>query len=260
MSLPRGRLPPPPVAVSREDRRPEDGLPPLLVSRVEEATEESEISPGRYAPELLPMEARATRLRLSLCSLPSSDVLESVDVVWWLPPFLILATLPRRLLSTSTKMLLSHLNHPYSLLSGLRLFSHSSRYFSYPSLNGSLTFDEKMSSPRGFKDGGMGARGFALLPDRGERERVLSEVEERLACTRGRGGRLTVGFAGELGELHAGVLPVDIGGGGGARKRRNGFRDHRRGGCFVLRYMLKYRSALLACGTNLVAGWVHRGQ
>lgn len=40
-----------------------------------------------------------------------------------------------------------------------RLFSHSPRYRSYPSLNVALTLELKMSSPRGFCAGGIGARG-----------------------------------------------------------------------------------------------------
>ena len=64
---------------------------------------------------------------------------------------------------------------PSSCFDSLRFFSQSERYFSYPSLYGALTFDKKMSSPRGFDAGGMGARGIDWLravPERGDVERA----------------------------------------------------------------------------------------
>lgn len=46
-----------------------------------------------------------------------------------------------------------------ALFASALLRSHSPRYRSYPSRNAGLTRDEKMSSPRGFREGGIGGNG-----------------------------------------------------------------------------------------------------
>lgn len=62
--------------------------------------------------------------------------------------------------------------HPLSSFKGFLLFSQSHRYFSYPSLYSGDTLLEKMSSPRGLFEGGIGASGMDCEREvMGKRER-----------------------------------------------------------------------------------------
>ncbi len=87
-----------------------------------------------------------------------------------------------------------------------------------------------MSSPRGLEAGGIGAMGTEEL-------RLLELAED------GDGLRLR-GEWGEMGE---------VGGDGRAKRNAKGLKGslERRGGCRMLRYMLKLRRARFACGTYL---------
>lgn len=69
--------------------------------------------------------------------------------------------------------------------------SHSARYRSYPSLNGPLTRELKINSPRGFAAGGIGARGV---------RRGFTSVDARTdGPRRGEPGGDLPGFEGEAG-------------------------------------------------------------
>lgn len=133
-----------------------------------------------------------------------------------------------------TTKLFKYAYQPSSYFDGLRRRSHSVLYRSYPSRKGGVTFELKMSSPRGLLEGGMGASGTdrepvgedGLLPFPRERPGRAAEVvlfrlfERATSC---------------VVDPLDGLLSLDPDAGGGPRNSLNGLRDHCRGGCFVLR-------------------------
>lgn len=119
--------------------------------------------------------------------------------------------------------------------------SNAVRYRSYESRNWRSTRDEKMSSPRGFDEGGIGDRGtteelrFESRPSRdGERRLVLPP---------------SVGVGVGLVGVGAGVGVGDV----RPKSIENGLKGSldRSGGWRTFRYILKFLSARFAWGTYL---------
>lgn len=136
---------------------------------------------------------------------------------------------------TRTQIQPSHVAAYTSRSRSSRRRSNALRYRSYASRKERSTRLEKMSSPRGFDDGGIGAMGtdelrFAAPPARrggdGERRRA-----SRFAAGGGGGDE----------------------GAGRGKRSANGLKGslERSGGCRTLRYMFRLRNARFACGTYL---------